>query len=63
MQFNVSFVIEFHFYHFIIIVITCFYIEYRENKGVNDFSTIFVSIINYIRLTLNNHVENIKFFI
>ena len=41
----------------------CFYIEYRENKCVNDFSTIFISIIDYINLTLNDHVENIKPFI
>ena len=45
------------------IIVSCFYIEYRENKDVSDFSTIFISIINYVRLTLNNHVENIKFFI
>ena len=41
----------------------CFYIEYRENKCVDDFSTIFISIINDIDLILNDHVKNIKFFI
>ena len=63
MQLNISFVIKFHFYSFIIIIVMCFYIEYRENKNVDDFSTIFVSIINYVNLILNNHIENIKFFI
>ena len=45
------------------IIITCFCIEYRENKCVNDFSTIFISIIDYIDLILNDYVENIKLFI
>ena len=63
MQLDVSFVIEFHFYNFITIVIMCLCIEYRENKCVNDFSTIFVLIVDYVYLTLNNHVKNIKSFI
>ena len=63
MQLNISFVIKFHFYNFIMIIITCFCIEYRENKCVNDFSTIFISIIDYIDLILNDYVENIKLFI
>ena len=46
-----------------IIIITCFCIEYRENKCVNDFLMIFASIIDYIDLILNNHIENIKSFI
>ena len=52
--------IKFHFYNFVMIIITYFYIIYRENKCVNDFSTIFISIIDYIDLTFTNHVENIK---
>ena len=40
-----------------------FCIKYREDKCVDDFSTIFVSIINYVDLIFNNHVENIKSFI
>ena len=63
MQFDISFIIEFHFYNFITIIIMCFCIEYRENKNVSDFSTIFVSIIDYVYLILNNHIENIQFFI
>ena len=63
MQLDISFIIKCHLYRFITIVITCFYIEYRENKNVNDFSTIFILIINYVYLILSNHVENIKFFI
>ena len=62
-QLDVNFIIKFHFYNFIMTVVTYFYIEYRENKNVSGFSTISVSIINYINLTLKNHVENIKFFI
>ena len=45
------------------IIIIYFYIKYRENKCVDDFSTIFISIIDYINLILNDYVENIKFFI
>ena len=45
------------------IIIMCFYIEYCENESVDDISTIFVLIIDYVNLTLSNHVENIKFFI
>ena len=41
----------------------CFYIEYRENKYINDFLSIFISMFNYIDLILSDHVENIKFFI
>ena len=63
MQLDISFIIEFHFYNFITIIVTCLYIEYRENKSVSRFSTIFISIIDYIYLALNNYVENIKFFI
>ena len=63
MQLDVSFVIEFHFYNFMMIIVTCFCIECRENKCVSGFSTIFVSIIDYVYLILNNHVEDIKFFI
>ena len=63
MQFDINFIIKFHFSNFITIIVTCFYIKCRENKGVNCFSTIFVSIINYIYMILNNYVENINFFI
>ena len=45
------------------IIVTCFCIEYRENKDVSDFSTISVSIIDYVYLILNNYVEHIKSFI
>ena len=45
------------------IIIIYFYIKYRENKCINDFSTIFVLIIDYIDLIRDDHVENIKSFI
>ena len=63
MQLNINFIIKFYFYNFITIIVMCFYIEYYKNKSVNDFLTIFISIIDYINLILSNHAENIEFFI
>ena len=41
----------------------CFCIKYREDECVNDFLTIFILIVNYVRLILNDYIENVKFFI
>ena len=63
MKFYVSLIIRFHNQKFVSLVISDFHFRDNENKKVDDFLTISISIVDHIDLPLDNDVINIRFII